>query len=66
MLFILQYKGQIATILPKLGSSFSLNSLSASDLGQQTDFEQPKRLSGLKIVSLQELKRTKPKGGSMW
>jgi len=55
-----------ATTLPKLISLFSLNSPNASDLGQQTDFEQPKQLSGLRIVSLQELRRTKPKGRSMW
>lgn len=54
MFFILQYKAIVNTP-PKLVSPFSLNSLSASDLGQQIGFEQPKRLSGPRIVSLQEL-----------
>lgn len=54
MFFILQYTA-IAIIPLKLVSPFSLNSLSASDLGQQIGFEQPKQLSGPRIVSLQEL-----------
>lgn len=54
-----------AATLPKLVSTFSLNSPNASDPGQQIDYEQPKRLSGLRTVFLQGL-RTKPKGESMW
>lgn len=63
MFFILQYKA-IATIPTKLVSPFSLNSLNASDLGQQIGFEQPKRLSGPRIVSLQELEEQNRRAGA--
>lgn len=58
--FFMQYT--TAPTLPKSVSPFCPNSPNASDPGQQTGFEQPKRPSGLRIVSLREL-RTKPKGG---